>query len=639
MSSCKLWRDKQVGRHRDKAKSCNSSHKTPALLRLDSTGEVSAFDSTPVSNSKMCRGKNRRFCTSDRQQREKLSLQSVWNGLGMSSVLNTANSYLSTASNYLESLYPATSKCLIDHRYTPNKDSMVLCDSTMSTSTNDKSGAWPHSSKSRDQVVYEDKKPWTREILGALHSTVFNTDTSQNSHPKVDRYIPPPLRHRYLQEKQGHIVNTDPSHARHSTHLLEKTKHRYIYPNKHQTGSCKKAGENSHVETKQSENVGKESSANHINLPLNFISEKNHSHKKDVLKTNTDKYTDDLSGSVMDLAESDSKTVDKNDSADTDWFEYENKCEITIPFEVREPSFDKPFVNDKLEENITDQPRESGEKMLHSWYSVDNDTEVKKVDTTPNISSPSTPSQAQCDNDVEYVQNLHLNSGNKCSVTDEVNEELAYNARLKSSCKVEHYYKSKNDSCVKQHVDNDRKNELISVLYVRNCTSSKRRPSAHKRSRHKAQKSSNKPDWANDKSSKSLKHGNAVHPNSSIAFILGVDCDKTDNHLSMQSFQINCEIDDLDWSSDESDDTADSIDCDDFDLCPVLSLMNFQVTCSVPPKVTSILSPSPIEKINLEWEINISVEPEKQKKPQSSKKVLFKFSIALTLAEILDGPN
>lgn len=600
---------------------CSNNNIIPGLIRLDSTGEVTSAGQ--ISNCQSPRGETEfSNCTNGRKYRAD-SYRNIVGNFKMD-LLNSASACLGSARNYIESFYPCkTSKGLrrskSDCSSLEHLQNMFSKKSKSFDITDHQTALEPrpfcmNSNSVKMKQETENSLKWDGNIFGAMMDTVKN----------IEKYVPP--QRRCVHTKTNKIAAViDPKLTPYNARLLEKSKRTHsntVYKNNcvHELRSNEYSPEMCKGKLEKSDQDSDVSLSEKSNLMSMQQVEKKQLQNETVRKVPSASESSIIISDIN-VPYSDNETDKPVESVkETDWFEYECDSAKCIPISVEKIQ----RVTEKCA--IKDYVCESKVQHLHSWLSVENGNEDVSCESSTEASDNSSQNTKPYDKGISCLQEERDRGvDDKCDAalkgnSDELSE--VHNAEDFSQ-KTESLGYSGTDV---SHPESDNNN--YSVLYIRSL-GKKRRPSAKKRRRHKAQQKENidqKPtSTCSDTSSSTQKL-----QSQSVAFILGYDGDPKS---STPSFHLPCDMDfDSDWSESdfESDENLSSLDDENllanelgFQCNDLLQNMHVMICGGQSAdSSTQTSSSSELDEINMSWREQVSVKPESHKN-KSSKKVHF----------------
>ncbi|XP_045176900.2 uncharacterized protein LOC123537295 [Mercenaria mercenaria] len=598
----------------------SANHNIKGLLRLDSTGEVTTAQQ--VSDCQNLSSNHDGLNSKDSHRYNQKSYKKIVGNLTMGSLINSAGAYLDSATSYIENLCPYKTSRGLARNHSDNTSFNYL--------KNIISGVSKPRHNSTNPVTDLDTEPdcfkqsckcaetkhceeidktmsWTGNIFGALQNSLLSNCPAKSEKMKgvnVEKYVPP--QRRYNQAKTRNVTSVvDPALTPYNAKLLEKSKR----PQSHSNVKKDFLAENYQQQVHKTNGIVK--SGNNLGKKCEEKVKNCCPDQETVLHCTLDSTVSCELESKCDKVIIDDQTEAATSETETDWFDYEcdnAKC-IPLSMEKIQLASQKCTKNDHIED------LDSNIQQLHSWFSIEaanSDSSLAK--NAANLCDKNDTSNCIEKENIQIVEKMSDDTG-KC-------------AEIKKSQHVESEQLSSRCKSKSQDI-NEADNNY--VLYVRSF-GRRGRPSAKKRRRQKAQQNEAQP--SSDKSSSVPKSNSA--PNGTMAFILGYGTDSSvkDPH----SFHVSCDIEsDSDWSDSdfESDENLSSLDdetmmfasglgfqCND----PLSNMQCFTVKCTMQPSEDSNLSSdsSAIDKINLSWRVQLSVEPESPKKKTSTtKKVHF----------------
>ncbi|KAL4225415.1 hypothetical protein ACF0H5_016105 [Mactra antiquata] len=586
----------------------------PGLLRLDSTGEVSSAKAGQIYQSPLIKSGRSHQPDSGSPVKK----QSMMNSLG---------AYIGSAKAYFEKFYPQQTMSKGFVRNYSNRQGDLFQDYLVNSSS---SADTMNSVKQQDCFNFEscpcpltvDSRTegpvhWTENLLCALHSSLLHSCSStpniMSKHPAAQKYIPPQRRCQGSYAMKPPHVAVDPKLTPYNARLLQKSK-----KCQSDSQSCKK------------EAFMPKSEVKNMSVHTDRISGSCRTVNSDAPTTTSDIVTEtpDLSdkgtgkdnfkvikNEIVTCNNSQTAEETQSETKTTDWFEYESKPVENSPRSEPVCSVSQRYIPPT-------QGMGDCAKQLHNWFSVENGNDVNKsVETNFDESSQTSeiPSNV-CDTGKQDC------NSEKCRLFEnhDFNVEVDLSAEDNVKIHVSPMQQKDKDTNGKCESDGSTKQALIAALYIRNC-GKKNRPSAKKRRRHKAQQKGEPTKVTISADNKNIDSKNKINnstdqcPTSVVAFILGHD-DSDDDDDDIDS--------DSDWSDNDFDENLSSLDDEDLNACDIgfrcTDPLMFNMSCSIQPSTPAEKEDddNSIDKINMMWKVQVSVDTPKRKST-SSKKVHF----------------
>ncbi|WAR01772.1 PR15A-like protein [Mya arenaria] len=577
--------------------SFDKNRNIPSLLRLDSTGEISSENriKTVSRVNSVCNKTsvdNRdTACIQNINRKMTSCIQSASNYLGNFYPPQSVSNSLMTNNNktnlfgYLADMFglkPSTSCCSDIMR---NMD--MLNQNVPSESLANKSQCTPSSS--------------CQSIFGAIHSRFISPKDIYNSNMTLStgqKYIPPHKRTGTMFSNGNQVTKT-PYNAR----LLEKSRqcHIAVNPNMPKIVLHQTPHERPDPPVMQQEPHAGENHSPKTQLQV-----------EPLIHNAKTTCTPKIDGENR----SPSPTLDvrlHDENKKTDWFDF--PC-VQAPLIPEQTEQSRNVECPKSECNSDSEPH------VHSWFSVENDNEVKKVssanssqvETAENSAKALIHDDEKCIDSKKDVKNVPICMNVKWALIGDnalqkPPQAVGTPQKRSQSCKIlkqeDTTPEVSESECatVKTHCEKLEKLAIcdrIAVLYNRQ-SGKKSRPSKKKRTRQKAQQ--------NQTNKSTLKPGRAIHPSSPVSFTLSV---KPEICVNLHAFQFICDSDDSvsDWSDTDSDfdENFSSLEDDELGLrCnDIGSLGIIKISCDIPngpekesPEASTF---SALDAINKSWQ-------------------------------------